>query len=72
MELPCWIRVGRLRSCFNGLDREIRYQLTALGAYAPLYIAAELNGNPIRIGGGTPVLRVSWSVAGTLKNLTAK
>jgi hypothetical protein len=61
-----------LPSSFNLLDRDIRYQLTPLGAYAPLFIASELNGNLFRIGGGTPGLRVSWSVTGTLKNLNAK
>jgi hypothetical protein len=56
----------------NVLNRDIRYQLTPLGAYAPLFIASEVNGNTFRIGGGTPGLRVSWSVTGTLKNLNAK
>jgi hypothetical protein len=61
-----------LPNAFSSLNRDIRYQLTPLGAYAPLYIASELNGNTFRIGGGTPGLRVSWSVTGTLKNLNAK
>jgi hypothetical protein len=61
-----------LPSSFNLLIRDIRYQLTPLGAYAPLFIASELNGNTFRIGGGTPGLRVSWSVTGTLNNLNAK
>jgi hypothetical protein len=61
-----------LTSAFNSLNCDIRYQLTPLGAYAPLFIASELNGNTFRIGGGTPGQRVSWSVTGTLKNLNAK
>jgi hypothetical protein len=61
-----------LPSAFDSLNRDIRYQLTPLGAYAPLFIASELNGNTFFIGGGTPGLRVSWSVTGTLKSLAAK
>jgi hypothetical protein len=61
-----------LPSSFNSLNRDIRYQLTPLGAYAPLYVASELNGNTFCIGGGTPGLRVSWTVTGALKSLTAK
>jgi hypothetical protein len=61
-----------LPSSFNSVDREIRYLLTPLGAYAPLYIASELNGNMFRIGGGSPGLRVSWSVTGRLKILNVK
>jgi hypothetical protein len=61
-----------LPSSFNSLNRDIRYQLTPLGAYAPLFIASEMNGNTFRIGGGTPGLRVSWTVAGTLKSLNVK
>lgn len=54
-----------LPSSFGLLNRNIRYQLTPLGAYAPVFIASELRGNVFRIGGGTPGLRVSWSVSGT-------
>ena len=54
-----------LPGTFSGVNQDIRYQLTPLGAYAPLFIASEWNGNTFRIGGGTPGLRVSWAVTGT-------
>lgn len=61
-----------LPGSFNIPIDDIRYHLTPLGAYAPLFIASEMIGNTFRIGGGTPGLRVSWSVSGTQRNLNTK
>ncbi len=56
IELPDW---------FEALNRDFRYQLTALGAPGPnLYVAEEIRGNRFRIAGGSPGLRVSWQVTG--------
>jgi len=50
---------------FEALNRDFRYQLTALGAPGPnLYVADEITGNRFRIAGGTPGGRVSWLVTG--------
>jgi hypothetical protein len=49
---------------FEALNRDFRYQLTPIGVYAPLYIAAEVAGNRFTIGGGQPGLKVSWQVTG--------
>lgn len=50
---------------FEALNRDFRYQLTALGAPAPgLYVADEIAGNRFRIAGGPPHGRVSWQVTG--------
>ena len=47
VELPAW---------FQALNRDFRYQLTAIGRPGPnLYIAAEVSGNRFRIGG-----RLGW------------
>ena len=57
-----------LPSYFNALNQEFRYQLTTIGAYAPVYIAAEIeasvNAQQFAIAGGTPGLKVSWQVTG--------
>jgi hypothetical protein len=56
IELPEWFEV---------LNREFRYQLTAIGAPGPnLYIAQEIEGNRFKIAGGKPGMRVSWQVTG--------
>jgi hypothetical protein len=55
VQLPAW---------FEALNKEFRYQLTCIGASAPVYIAQEIHNNRFRIGGGTPGLKVSWLVTG--------
>jgi hypothetical protein len=49
---------------FGILNRDFRYQLTCLGAFAPVYIAEELAHNQFKIGGGSSGMRVSWQVTG--------
>lgn len=58
---------------FEALNREFRYQLTALGAPAPgLYIADEIAANRFRIAGGVAGQRVSWQVTGTRQDRYAE
>ena len=50
---------------FEALNRDFRYQLTAIGAPGPgLYIAQMIKGNTFRIAGGTSGMQVSWQVTG--------
>lgn len=50
---------------FEALNRDFRYQLTAIGAPGPnLHIAEEIQNNQFRIAGGSPGLKVSWQVTG--------
>ena len=50
---------------FDALNKDFRYQLTAIGAPGPnLYVAEEISGNRFRIAGGTPGMKVSWQVTG--------
>jgi hypothetical protein len=50
---------------FEALNRDFRYQLTAIGTSAPgLYIAHEVIGNRFKIAGGNPGTKVSWQVTG--------
>ena len=50
---------------FEALNRDFRYQLTALGAPGPnLYVAEEIAHGRFKIGGGTGGGRVSWQVTG--------
>jgi len=55
----------RLPKWFCALNRDFRYQLTALEAAAPsLHIAEEITDNEFTIAGGVPGGRVSWTVTG--------
>ena len=57
-----WIN---LPNWFEALNRDFRYQLTAIGSPAPnLYVAAEVSGNRFKIAGGQPGGKVSWQVTG--------
>jgi hypothetical protein len=50
---------------FDALNRDFRYQLTAMGTPQPgLYVADEIHENSFRIAGGAPGARVSWQVTG--------
>lgn len=54
VQLPEW---------FEALNKDYRYQLTAIGAPSPnLYIAQEVHGNRFQIAGGKPGGKVSWQV----------
>jgi hypothetical protein len=55
VELPEW---------FGALNRDFRYQLTCIGGFAPVYIAAKIANNRFRIAGGLPGMEVSWQVTG--------
>jgi hypothetical protein len=52
-------------SWFSALNKDLRYQLTAIGAPGPnLYIAEELRQNRFKIAGGKPGTKVSWQLSG--------
>ena len=54
-----------LPAYFETLNRDFRYQLTAIGAPGPnLYISQEISGNSFEIAGGEPGMKVSWQVTG--------
>jgi hypothetical protein len=48
---------------FEALNRDFRYQLTAIGAAAPgLHIAQEIQNHSFKIAGGAAAMKVSWQV----------
>ncbi len=50
---------------FETLNRDFRYQLTAVGAPGPgLFIAEKVDDNRFTIAGGTPGMEVSWQITG--------
>ncbi|MWA31136.1 hypothetical protein [Burkholderia pseudomallei] len=63
VKLPAW---------FEALNKDFRYQLTAVGSSCPnLFIAKEISENQFRIGGGVPQMKVSWQVTGIRKDVWA-
>ncbi|MBO6739771.1 MAG: hypothetical protein JJ916_07925 [Phycisphaerales bacterium] len=58
---------------FEALNRDFRYQLTAIGAPMPnLYIASEISSNEFSIAGGVPNAKVSWEVMGIRQDPSAQ
>jgi hypothetical protein len=57
--------VVQMPDYFQALNRDFRYQLTAIGAPGPnLYIAEEISDNRFKIAGGQAGSKVSWQVTG--------
>jgi len=54
----------QLPAYFDSINRDIHYQLTAIGAPAVLYVAEEVSNNHFRIAGGQSGMKVSWTVTG--------
>jgi hypothetical protein len=68
-EGKAWVR---LPEWFESLNKELRYQLTPIGVFAPLYIEQEIRDNQFRIGGGSPGGKVSWQITGVRKDKFAE
>lgn len=49
---------------FEALNGDFRYQLTAIGRAAPVYIAEEIQNHRFKIAGGPVGTKVSWQVTG--------
>ncbi|HEY0704234.1 MAG TPA: hypothetical protein VGD60_15795 [Candidatus Acidoferrales bacterium] len=57
--------VVQMPEWFDALNRDFRYQLTALGAPGPrLYIAEKVHDNQFKIAGGKKGQEISWQVTG--------
>jgi hypothetical protein len=57
--------VVHLPAYFSSINRDVRYQLTCVGGYAPVHVSQEVTGNQFVIGGGHAGLKVSWRVEAT-------
>ena len=65
--------VVKLPAYFEALNKDFRYQLTAIGAPAPnLHIARKISDNDFIIAGGKPGMEVSWQVTGIRNDAYAK
>jgi len=51
-----------LPESFAATSDELRYQLTCIGGFAPVYIAEKARGGVFRIAGGEPGMEISWRV----------
>ncbi|MBV9178301.1 MAG: hypothetical protein JO297_14830, partial [Nitrososphaeraceae archaeon] len=59
----------KLLEWFGEVNKDFRYQLTAIGASWPnLYIEEEISNNHFKIAGGNHGMKVSWQVTGIRKD----
>lgn len=58
---------------FDSLNRDFRYQLTAIGSAAPtLHIAQKIQNHSFKIAGGGAGLEISWQVTGVRQDAWEK
>jgi hypothetical protein len=58
---------------FEAVNRDFRYQLTAIGAPGPnLHIAQEIQNHSFKIAGGAAGMKVSWQVTGVRQDAWEK
>ena len=53
--LPAW---------FEALNRDFRYQLTAIGSFSPVYVKSKVHANAFSIAGGNSGQEISWQLTG--------
>jgi hypothetical protein len=63
VKLPRW---------FEALNTDVCYQLTCVGAFAPVYVVSPIKRNQFKIAGGKKGLSVSWQVSGTRQDAIVK
>lgn len=63
VQLPDW---------FEALNRDMRYQLTTVGGFAPVFVAEEVRDGRFTIAGGFGGLVVSWQVTGVRQDAYAE
>jgi hypothetical protein len=55
----------QLPDYYGAINKDPHYQLTCVGGFAPIYVADEVTENHFRIAGGSPGLKVCWTVTAT-------
>jgi hypothetical protein len=57
---------------FEALNRDFRYQLTAIGQFAKLMVSKEIRNNEFTIESDPPKVKVSWQVTGVRRDAWAE
>jgi hypothetical protein len=56
---------------FETLNRDFRYQLTAIGSFSPVYVKSKVHANAFSIAGGNSGQEISWLLTGIRKDAWA-
>jgi hypothetical protein len=65
------VAVVTLPDYFEALNRDFRYQLTVIGAFAQAVVAEKVKGNQFKIATTQPNVEVSWQVTGVRQDAWA-
>jgi hypothetical protein len=57
---------------FEALNRDVRYQLTAVGQFARVMVSEEINRNEFAISSDVPNVKVCWQVTGVRQDAWAE
>jgi len=60
-----------LPAYFDALNKDFRYQLTAIGTFAQCIVSKEVSGNTFEIKTSVPNVKVSWQVTGVREDAYA-
>jgi hypothetical protein len=60
-----------LPAYFDALNKDFRYQLTAIGTFAQCIVSKEISGNMFEIKTSVPNVKVSWQVTGVRQDAYA-
>ena len=58
------LAIVELPEYFDALNKDVKYNLTCIGSFSPVFIKEKVKGNKFIIAGGIPGLEVSWQVSG--------
>ncbi len=61
---PDGVAVITMPDYFEALNKDFRYQLTAIGSFAQAMVSKEIKGNSFEITTSQPNVKVSWQVTG--------
>jgi hypothetical protein len=56
---------------FTALNKDFRYQLTAIGSFAQAMVSKEISGNKFEIKTSAPNVKISWQVTGVRQDAYA-
>jgi hypothetical protein len=62
----------KLPDYFEALNRDFRYQLSAIGQFAQLMVSEEINRNEFAIRSDAPRVKVCWQVSGVRQDAWAE
>ena len=65
------IAIVELPEYFDALNKDVKYNLTCIGAFSPVFLKEKVKNNRFIIAGGMPGQEISWQVSGVRQDAYA-